>query len=165
MKNPTLLLLLLVGPVATAHENPGDRFIRFAGFDPVGPSRIRETGDAGEYEAWICYSTPHGEIQFNSGEMGGGTDLLGSTISKSQSAADCPKPARSMPAKIGGLGLGMTRSRFRKILGTDTEWNGAWGEPTSRIAYPYANHRPSTQVFPSSESSTETAWSSSSSGE
>jgi hypothetical protein len=120
---------------------PGDHFTHFAGFDlgkatlsdvqkRLGASRVRESGDAGEYEAWVCYSTPHGEVQFNSGEMGRGTDLLGFTLSTSKSAPDCPAANRPLPREISGLKLGITREEFQAITGATIKWANDVGTAT-----------------------------------
>jgi len=133
MRHFLIALLLLANSAAqAAGELPGDHFTHFAGFDlgkgtlsdvqaRLGASPLRESGDAGEYEAWICYATPRGEVRFNSGEMGGGTDLLGFTISKFE-AADCPLVKSPLPVEIGGLRLGMTRKEFQAATGTDVKW-------------------------------------------
>ena len=127
------ILALLVFLTAQASGQAGDKFTHFAGYDlgkatlsevqtRYGKSRVRERGDAGEYEAWICYATPSGEIQFNSGEMGGGTDLLGFTISATPTANDCPKPKTALPKEISGLKLGISKNRFAALANSPIEW-------------------------------------------
>jgi len=140
----TSILALLVLLAAQTHEQPGDRFTHFAGYDlgkatlsevqtRYGKSRVRESGDAGEYEAWICYTTPGAEIQFNSGGMGGGTDLLGFTISATPTAKDCPKPKTVLPSEISGVKLGISKNQFTALMKNPVEWIKNTG--TARFDY------------------------------
>ena len=126
-------LALLVSLATPTGESPGDKFTHFAGYelgkatlvevqDQYGKSRVRESGDAGEYEAWICYATPYGEVQFNSAEMGGGTDLIGFTLSQASTAKDCPKPKSELPTQIAGLALGTSKGKFIQSAGNPIEW-------------------------------------------
>ena len=126
-------LLLFIGSAASAREFPGERFTRFSGFDlgrttladvqaRFGSSRIRESGDAGEYLAEICYAAPFGEVRFMSPEIGGGVHLLGYAIDGIKSTSDCPASRHVLPAGAAGLELGMTRRRFQSILGTHVDW-------------------------------------------
>lgn len=138
------IFALLISLLAQTAEQPGDRFTRFAGYDlgkatlsevqaRYGKSRVRETGDAGEYEAWICYSIPGGEVQFNSAEMGGGTDLLGFTISTTPTSIDCPTPKKALPNEISGIKLGISRAQFTTATKNPIEWTKNTG--TSRFDY------------------------------
>jgi hypothetical protein len=140
----TSILALLVLLAAQTHEQLGDRFTHFAGYDlgkatlsevqtRYGKSRVRESGDAGEYEAWICYTTHGAEIQFNSGEMGGGTALLGFTISATPTAKDCPKPETVMPSEISGVKLGISKNQFTALMKNSVEWIKNTG--TARFDY------------------------------
>lgn len=139
-----VLAWLLAALLLQAGANPGDRFTHFAGFDlgkatlaevqaRHGPSPVRESGDAGEYEAWVCYATPGGEVQFNSGEIGGGTELIGFTLGPASPAGDCPKPRQALPTGISGVRLGLTRAEFLAALRNPVEWTGDAG--TSRFEY------------------------------
>jgi hypothetical protein len=135
-------LVLLATPVT---EQSGERFTHFAGYDlgnatlaevqtRYETSRVRERGDAAEYEAWICYAVPGAEIQFNSGEMGGGTDLLGFTISATATANDCPKPKIPLPEEISGIKLGISKNQFATLTKKPVEWTG--NIRTVPFAYP-----------------------------
>jgi hypothetical protein len=139
-----VLMMVLASLLLQGAANPGERFTHFAGFDlgkatladvqaRYGPSRVRESGDAGEYEAWVCYSTPDGEVQFNSGEMGGGTDLIGFTLGPPSPTGDCPKPRQALPYEISGMRPGLTRAEFMATLDNPVEWTGDIG--TSRFDY------------------------------
>jgi len=129
----TSLLAALVFLATQSGENPGEQFTRFAGYDlgkatllefqdRYGRSRVRERGDAGEYEAWICYATPTGEVQFNSGEIGNGTDLLGFTLSKKLTGSDCQKPKVALPNNISGLALGASKIDFTAFAKNSVAW-------------------------------------------
>ena len=117
---------------------PSDKFTSFAGFDlgkatlndvqkTYGMSRLRESGDAGEYKAWICYLVPAGEVQFNSGEMGAGSSLLGFTINAEKSADDCPTPVKPLPNEIGGIKLGISRKQFTSAVRHPIVWENNVG--------------------------------------
>ena len=138
MRANVLALLLFATSATAASGLPGEQFTHYAGFDLAkhtlsdvqarfGASRVRRSGDGGESEAWICYATPDGEVQFNSGEMGGGTDLLGFTIRKNASALDCPTAKGTLPSDIGGLKVGMTRKAFKAVAGAGVQWVGEEG--------------------------------------
>ena len=138
------IFALLVFLATQASWQAGEKFTHFAGYDlgkatlsdvqnRYGKSRVRERGDAGEYEAWICYSTPSGEIQFNSGEMGGGADLLGFTISATPTASDCPKPTKALPNEISGIKLGISKNQFAALTSEPIEWVKNTG--TARFEY------------------------------
>jgi hypothetical protein len=137
---PVLALLLATVAAAPAHAcDQGDAFIHFAGFTlesgttladvqaRLGAARIVETGDASEYEAALCYSLPGVDVFFLSGEMGGGTDLIGVALSlpdPSHACAPWPKNVRAPVAKIGGIALGIDRRAFTAKLGVDAAWEG-----------------------------------------
>lgn len=133
-------LIPLIAALATGAESQeqSERFTRFAGFElgratlvdvqqVLGPSRLHEAGEAGEYEAWICYSVPNGQIEFNSGEMGAGTDLLGVTVSLHGRNKTCPPWPQAVPApqlQIGGIRLGISARAFEAGLQAPIEWQG-----------------------------------------
>jgi len=140
MRRTCIIPLLFWFSSAHSSGAAGDRFTHYAGFelerstlsdvqDLLGESRIREAGDAGEYQAWVCYSTAWGEVRFNSGEMGGGTVLLGITMSESM-AADCPEAGRPLPTEIAGLRLGIAPEQFKHVTGTVIEWDNDVGTAT-----------------------------------
>jgi hypothetical protein len=142
---PNLLaVILLIAALATANTagSEGDRFTRFAGFElgrvalgdvqkTLGPSPLREAGDGGEYEAWVCYSLPAGQVEFNSGEMGGNThDLLGFTISRHGRNRHCPDWPGTIPApamQLGDVPLGISTEAFEVALKAPVEWRGNLG--------------------------------------
>lgn len=146
MRRTCILPLLFCLSSTQASDVAGDRFTHYAGFDlerttlsevqdALGHSRVRESGDAGEYQAWVCYSTEWGEVQFDSGEMGGGTVLLGITMSKPMSP-DCPRAGRPLPTEIAGLRLGITPQRFKEVTGTDIAWDNDVGTATFEYKIP-----------------------------
>lgn len=140
---PTLFVIVpLVSALAVASGNQGDSFTRFAGFELgqatladvqeiLGPSPTLEAGDAGEYEAWVCYSLPDGQVEFNSGEMGGnGHDLLGFTVSRHGRNRHCPDWPKAIPApvmRLGGMPLGISKETFEAVLKAPVEWQGNHG--------------------------------------
>ena len=128
--------------MTTVTGNQGDRFTRFAGFElgrvalgdvqkALGPSPLQEAGDGGEYEAWVCYSLPAGQVEFNSGEMGGNThDLLGFTVSRNGRNRHCPDWPRTIPApamRLGDVPLGISTEAFEATLKAPVEWQGNLG--------------------------------------
>ena len=140
--------LLAIAPLIAAlamtnsAENQGERFTRFTGFELgraalsdvqkiLGPSPLLETGEAGEYEAWVCYSLPAGQVEFNSGEMGGSThDLLGFTVSRHGRNQHCPDWPGTTPApamQLGDVSLGISTKEFETALKAPVEWQGNLG--------------------------------------
>jgi hypothetical protein len=140
--------LLAVAPLIAAlamtntAENRGDRFTRFAGFEldrvtlgdvqkTLGPSPLQEAGEAGEYEAWVCYSLPAGQVEFNSGEMGGSShDLLGFTVSRHGRNQHCPDWPGTIPVpamRLGDVPLGISTKEFEAALKVPVEWQGNLG--------------------------------------
>lgn len=126
-----LIMLLFLSAMSVAH--PGKSFTRFAGFSldhatltdvqsRYGNSPRLEAGEGGEYEAWVCYSTPTAEVQFKSGELGGGTQLLAFGLRKLSSTSKCPKPTKQIRPSIGGVTLGITRQKFVDIVGSHVTW-------------------------------------------
>ncbi|MCQ4145982.1 hypothetical protein [Vogesella sp. AC12] len=136
-------LLLIFSPFATAQD--GAKFTSFAGFDlgkatlaqvakRLGPAKILEKGEAGEYEAKICYRMPGGTIYFLSGEMGGPDhDLLGLGIAGSSGSRSCAEFRGSeVPSlELGGLRLGLSKAEFSRVVGGKVEWDGDVG----RVAF------------------------------
>ena len=131
-----LPMLLLLSPPVVAH--PGETFTHLAGFSldhatladvqlRYGKSPRQETGQSGGYEAWICYSTPTAEVQFKSGELGGGTQLLAFVLRNLSHNGNCPKPAKPIQPSIGGITLGVTRKQFEGIVGIGVTWSANIG--------------------------------------
>lgn len=126
---------------ATA-QGDGTKFTTFAGFELgkvtlgqiteyLGPAKLLESGDAGEYEAKICYRTNTGLVYFLSGEMGGPEhDLLGFAVSRNDTTKPCPEfPANRVPKKLnlGGLRLGLTKAEFSRVVAMNVQWEGSVG--------------------------------------
>jgi hypothetical protein len=132
------VLLLTSAILATPafSQDRGEQFTHFAGFTlgvvnlaniqrALGPSQIRESGDAGEYDARICYALPTGTIQFFSGEMGGDDhQLLGFTLSRAayKPCAQWPEAVRAPKLQIGNLFLGMSARAFSSAIKRHIEW-------------------------------------------
>jgi hypothetical protein len=146
------LSTLLAAGMSQACE-PGDTFTRFAGFElesgtkladvqaALGPARVVETGDGGEYEASICYALPDADVTFQSGEIGGGEDLLGVMLSRTDPKRTCtPWPANSPAptASLGGIGLGIDKQAFAAAVGAPLRWEGKHAYAT------FASRRPMT---------------------
>ncbi len=133
-----IFLLASLGRPALAQDS-GAQFTSFAGFrlgtvtlsdvqKKLGNTKLIETGEAGEYEAAICYRTNLGLVYFLSGEMGGSElDLLAFGVSNSDKTKPCspfPKKWPSPRLELGGLRLGMTKAQFERVVATKVEWNG-----------------------------------------
>jgi hypothetical protein len=126
---------------ATAQAD-GAKFTTFAGFElgkvtlgqvaeHIGPAKLLESGEAGEYEAKICYRTNAGLVYFLSGEMGGREhDLLGFAVSRNDTTKPCSKfPANRAPKilTLAGLRLGLTKAEFSRTVATSVQWDGNVG--------------------------------------
>jgi hypothetical protein len=143
MSNLLALMPLIAALASTsAATDQGGRFTRFAGFElgrvtladvqeTLGPSPLQEAGDAGGYEAWVCYSLPAGQVEFNSGEMGGDShDLLGFTITRHGRNRHCPDWPGTIPApamRLGDVSLGISAEEFEAALDAPVEWQGNLG--------------------------------------
>jgi len=97
----------------------------------LGPAELIESGDAGGYEARICYRTPSGVVHFLSGEMGGSShQLLGFAVSGDNAALRCgelPAIYRPVSLDLGGLRLGLTKGEFAHVAGTNVRWDANVG--------------------------------------
>ena len=97
----------------------------------LGPAELVESGDAGEYEARICYRTPSGLVHFLSGEMGGSShQLLGFAFSGDNAALRCgelPASYRPVSLDLDGLRLGLTKAEFAHVAGTNVRWDANVG--------------------------------------
>lgn len=136
----------------SAAAQSGAQFTSFAGFDlgkvtlaqvaeSLGPAKVVETGEAGEYEAKICYRVQGGAIYFLSGEMGGrALDLLGFGISGAPGSRSCAefRGREAPPLALGGLRLGLSKDEFSRVVGRKVRWEGNVG----RVAF--ESHRPIT---------------------
>jgi len=69
---------------------------------PLAPADLVETGDAGGYEAKLCYLTGAERVRFLSGEMGGPNhQLLGFAVSRADDSTQCTKlPAGRLPSPL-----------------------------------------------------------------
>jgi hypothetical protein len=144
MVRPVVFLIFLLASLwrPALAQDSGAKFTRFAGFHlgtvtlsdvqkKLGKAKLIETGEAGEYEAAICYRTYLGLVYFLSGEMGGSElDLLAFGISGSDKTKPCspfPKKWPSSRLELAGLRLGMTKAQFERVVATKVEWNGDIG--------------------------------------
>jgi len=139
---PFTAFLCMAAVVANAAQT-GEEFTRPLGFALVrttlgdvqkklGPAEMKEAGDAGGYEATVCYVVPDTKVLliFKSGELGGNThDLLGFSMRllSDPPPMECLRlgisVTRTIDLSVGGLRLGMSREEFEKVLGK-TEVNG-----------------------------------------
>ena len=132
-----LLAWILLALLPAYGQQTGSRFTSFAGFklgsvtlsqveNDIAPATLIEAGDAGEYEASICYRTPFGLVYFLSGEMGGSEHtLIGFRLAESDSSKRCAVwPGRRAAPKmsLGGLRLGVTQTEFSRSFATHIRW-------------------------------------------
>lgn len=125
--------------LACAEDTTGSRFTSFAGFQlgelnlaavqaRLGKATLIESGDAGEYEASICYLLSDGVVRFMAGEMDGPEHDLGAfSIAKSSTSHSCSNWPSGLPEPdlgLGGLRFGMSESEFADQLGSKTSKNG-----------------------------------------
>lgn len=144
MARPIVFLLFLLASLAqpALAQDSGTKFTSFAGFrlgtvtlsdvqKKLGEAKLIETGEAGEYEAAVCYRTNLGLMYFLSGEMGRRElDLLAFGVSDSNKTKPCspfPKKWPSPRLELAGLRLGMTKAAFERVVATKVEWDGNIG--------------------------------------
>ena len=135
-----IALACLASPAAS--QSDGSQFTIMADFElgkltlgqitkSLGPSKLVESGDAGEYEAKICYRAPTGLVHFLSGEMGGPNHkLLGFGVSVDDETQACPVfPTDHVPKtlNLAGLRLGQSRAQFSRAVKQKIEWDGNIG--------------------------------------
>ena len=142
-------LLILQGTPVIAAQN-GDEYKSFLGFTlnkvilsdiqkKIGNSKLIEKGDAGEYEASICYVVPSGyKISFLSGELGGRDHLLlGYSVRKQDTETDhdCyqlnTENAREFKPQVGKLRISMTKKEFTRAFGEKIKWS----KDTGMVSY------------------------------
>jgi len=148
-----LFLLLISFSFPSFAEDTGEQFTDFWGFHlgtitlaeiekKLGSAKLVETGDAGGYEAKICYRTNAGLVYFLSGEMGGSNHiLLGFGVTRNDEAKPCsPFPASQASSKLelAGLRLGMTKTDFSQVIKKKVQWEGNEGRAS------YESKRPIT---------------------
>ena len=133
-----ICLILPISPVFSAQE--GTEYTSFFGFtlnkvtlseiqSKLGNAPIIETGDAGDYEASICYLLPSGyTISFLSGELGGSNhEFLGYSVRRTSEREDnCLKinssTAIDFKPQVGKLRIGMTKIKFTQTFGKKIRW-------------------------------------------
>ena len=135
-----IALACLASPAAA--QSDGSQFTIMAGFKlgkltlgqitkSLGPSKLIESGDGGEYEAKICYRAPTGLVHFLSGEMGRPDHtLVGFGVSIDDETQPCPTfPTDHVPKtlNLAGLRLGQSRAEFSRAVKQKIEWNGNIG--------------------------------------
>ena len=99
----------------------------------LGPAKIDQHGDAGDFEAWICYTLPalKARLWLTSGEMGGGEYINGFVMAalKNSQANDarCPVPATEVASATidNGISLGTSAQVVRNSLGAPKEVPGS----------------------------------------
>lgn len=144
MKTIILFILLCVGscsilPSQPSQHTPSRPLTTFAGFTlgentltdvqrRYGTSPINQSGDAGDSNTWLCYSTPYAEVYFHSGELGGGSMLLGFTLSRQETEEHgCPNPKQSIPLILnemhGHITLGMSRDDYALAVEHPLQWS------------------------------------------
>lgn len=139
---PIILLILFGLAVQSFAQENGYQFTRFAGFElntvnlseimkQYGKTELLETGEAGGYEARICYRLKNGILSFLSGEMGGpNLQLLGFGVSGQDPTGKCgnpPKDRSNLKLNIAGLQLRITKYEFEKLSSNKVEWEGNTG--------------------------------------
>ncbi|MCA3061709.1 MAG: hypothetical protein ING60_18045 [Rhodocyclaceae bacterium] len=123
-------------------QNTGAGFTTLAGFTlgnwslgqiekVLGPAVLVESGDAGGYEAKLCYVSNVDRVKFLSGEMGGPNhQLLGFAVSRVDDSTQCSKLTAGRlpnPLSLGGLKLGQSRAEFSRVLATKVTWDADVG--------------------------------------
>ncbi len=135
-----LVLILLLLSIPSFAGQKGNEYIVFFGFtlnkgtlsdiqNKLGNAKLIEKGDAGEYEASICYLLPSGHrITFLSGELGGSShEFLGYSVRKTSEVEDDCLRINSLDSKrfkpeVGKLRLGMTKKEFTQAFGKKINW-------------------------------------------
>jgi hypothetical protein len=123
------LILAAAMVQATASELGEQAFTKMGSFElgvgtltkiqrQLGPSIIRKSGDAGEYEERLCYLVSGGTVSFLAGEVGGRNNLTGFELT-SKRLPGCGRWPAGIPEpklKIARLHLGMPKSRFATVV-------------------------------------------------
>jgi|SRR5664280_1369786 len=134
MKTTLVVLLFLSSPTPSSAPE-GHAYLTYGGFTlgtvtlqdvqaRLGPAPLTVTGDAGSYEAALCYHVASVTVRFTSGELGGSArTLLGFELQEGRipAASTClALKSESVPplgSAIAGIKLGMSRSAFARSLG------------------------------------------------
>lgn len=141
IKTTCFIIALLLLPTLSFAEQ-GNEYTSFFGFtlnkgtladiqEKLGKAPLIEKGDAGEYEASICYVVPSGyTISFLSGELGGNNHkFLGYSVRKISENDNCNNcllinslESKRFKPQIGKLRIGMTKKEFIKSFGKKINW-------------------------------------------
>jgi hypothetical protein len=130
----TLILFIaaLIFCIDARAEDNGARFTSYAGFSlgtvklddvqkTLGPAKLVETGDAGEYTASVCYMVPDGFILFLAGELDGPDHNLGgfgfAKKTERQPCSKWPTNREKPKLNLAGLELGISISEFKRHVG------------------------------------------------
>ena len=136
MRTAAVALSVLLSIGAASGHRTGEEFTELLGCRLLktnlaevqrrfGPAQMLETGDAGEYEASVCYvdAKSAAVVSFKSGEMGGAEHtLLGFELrhQPGRGEVNCGvfalEAVRNGP-RVGPLHLGMSRESFARALG------------------------------------------------
>lgn len=137
-----ILIMFACSALPAVAHGDGSQFTTFAGFElgkvtlgqvakSLGPTKLAESGDAGEYKAKICYRTSQGLVYFLSGEMGGRNHrLLGFRLSHDNAKEPCaefPPDRAPKTLNLAGLHLGQTKAEFSRVVAANVRWEGVVG--------------------------------------
>ena len=132
-------IFILCLSISAEAKDVGAKYTSFAGFDlgtvtladvqrKLGPAQLVETGDAGEYTASICYTVSGGVVMFFAGELDGPEHNLGGFgFAKENDRTPCSEWTMSLSGPnlvIGGLHLGLSVSKFTRIVGVPVRIEG-----------------------------------------
>lgn len=139
--NSIVLAIALLSANASYAQHSGAEFTRFAGLSlgagtltdirsRLGEAQLVVTGEAGEYEASVCYSSKKGFVAFLAGELDGPEHGLGGFwLSTAPSRPPCgvwPNNIRFPRLSLGPLHLGMTLADFKRHVGAPIRWVNYW---------------------------------------
>lgn len=137
----TILLVALTVADMSHAQDTGERFTRFSTFTlgsgrlsdvvvAVGPVPLKQTGDAGDFIASVCYQTPGGFAAFLAGELDGPEHALGGVLlSRARVRPPCTQwPTSKSPPRlsIGGIYLGMSLKAFKDLIIQPIDWQDGW---------------------------------------
>ena len=128
--------------VANASAPTGGIYTSYSGFSlgvgdlgdvqaKLGKATLLESGEAGEYEARLCYRTAGSVVTFLSSELGGpnhrllGVELAAIGNGSGAGCATWPTEIDAPPDRIAGLKLGMSQEEFVRELGATVQHDGA----------------------------------------
>lgn len=125
-------LLILIPTIAIAAPQNAERFTHIAGINLsdlpslkslqkiFGPSVIIQSGDAGDYDARICYQTPDKKavVKFFHGEVDWG--FLIRKPQKKDNQCPVSEKLQMRGLSVAGISLGMDKSKYIQIVGKPT---------------------------------------------